>query len=206
MGTGEIEEMKALDEKISVCDLCRLAYGRNRAVPGSGRIQNVEVVFVGEAPGRNEDAVGKPFVGAGGKLLDELLKHVGLSREEVYVTNIVKCRPPNNRKPESDEVDICTSNYLKRQIEILNPLLICTLGATALEYFTGQKRIGFAHGKLTQTKSGNALLPTYHPASVFRNRSLKDNLKVDLEKIPKILRAFREESKQTSLTMFQDSE
>lgn len=197
-----VKGMKDLDEKILVCQLCRLAKSRTNAVPGSGRIQNVEIVFVGEAPGRNEDILGKPFVGAGGKLLDEMIGHVGLSREEVYITNIIKCRPPNNRKPETDEIDACTSNYLEKQIELLDPLLICTLGATALEYFTGQKTIGLVHGKLTRTKNGYPLLPTYHPASIFRNRSLKDLLRADLEKIPEMLKTLRDENSQTNLTMF----
>ena len=90
-------EMRKLDEKIAVCNLCRLAFGRTNAVPGTGRMEKVEVVFVGEAPGRNEDLEGKPFVGAGGKLLDELLRKAGLARDQVYITNIVKCRPPDNR-------------------------------------------------------------------------------------------------------------
>ena len=95
---------------------------------------------MGEGPGRNEDREGKPFVGAGGKLLDELLRNAGLDRDRVYITNIVKCRPPNNRKPEDDEVEICTSTYLERQLDLLKPLLVCTLGATALEYLQARAR------------------------------------------------------------------
>lgn len=197
-----VYEMRVLDEMISNCKLCELAESRTNTVPGSGRMKNVELVFVGEAPGRNEDQAGKPFVGAGGRLLDELINHAGLNRDEVYVTNIVKCRPPNNRKPELDEIQVCTANYLERQIKILDPLLICSLGATALEYFTGQKSIGAAHGKLTRSKNEYSLFPTYHPASIFRNRSLKEFLKTDIEKIPAILRRLRDDTKQTSLTMF----
>lgn len=202
MNRDVVHEMRALDERISTCSLCGLAKNRMNAVPGSGRMRNVEIVFVGEGPGRNEDLAGKPFVGAGGRLLDELMNQAGLNRDEVYITNVVKCRPPNNRKPEPDEIQICTTNYLEKQIEILNPLLICTLGATALEYFTGQKSIGAAHGRLLQAKNGYSLLPTYHPASIFRNRSLKEILKADLEKISGIVRGLRDETKQTSLTMF----
>ena len=128
--------------------------------------------------------------------MDELLKKARLEREDVYITNIVKCRPPNNRKPERDEVEICTSNYLEKQVELLKPELICTLGATALEYFTGEKKMGENHGKrLRARKSGVALLATYHPASVFRNRSLRALLQKDIEKIPKML-AKEEEAKQ----------
>ncbi|MDG7001709.1 MAG: uracil-DNA glycosylase, partial [Nitrososphaerota archaeon] len=156
--------MKEMDRVILGCRLCRLHAWRTSAVPGHGRIEDVEAVIIGEAPGRNEDLEGKPFVGSGGKLLDELLKKAGLDRKEVYITNVVKCRPPENRKPEKDEVEICTKNYLDKQLEVLKPLLIVTLGATALEYFTGKKKMGEFHGKLTNTKYGIPLLPTYHPA------------------------------------------
>jgi len=183
-----MQSMESLNQKIIHCTLCRLAQSRAHAVPGSGNIENPLVIFVGEGPGRNEDLHGKPFVGAGGKLLDELLLNAGLERGRVYITNIVKCRPPKNRKPKPDEVEICTSNYLEYQIEILKPTLICTLGATALEYFTGEKKMGPNHGKiLNARKSGIPVLATYHPASVFRNRSLRDLLQSDLKMIPKII-------------------
>src|SRR5690349_21676297 len=103
-------EMERLDSQIRGCQLCRLSKTRTNAVPGEGNIRNPEVVFVGEGPGKKEDLQGKPFVGAGGRLLDELLKNAKLDREQVYITNIVKCRPPGNRKPEKDEVETCTSN------------------------------------------------------------------------------------------------
>jgi uracil-DNA glycosylase len=181
--------MRRLDGMIIQCKLCRLCESRTHAVPGDGNIEAPEVVFVGEGPGRNEDLQGKPFVGRGGKLLDELLKGAGLEREKVYITNIVKCRPPKNRKPKPDEAQICTSNYLEKQIEILKPRLICTLGATALQYFTGEKEMGPNHGKSFKSKaSGAPVLATYHPASVFRNRALKNLLQEDLKKIPKILK------------------
>lgn len=198
------EEMMALNDKILKCQLCRLAKSRTNAVPGTGPAK-VEVVFVGEGPGRNEDLEGKPFVGAGGKLLDELLHNAGLERSLVYVTNVVKCRPPGNRKPLDDEVEICTNAYLEKQLTILKPLLICTLGATALEYFTGMNRMGEAHGKLTRGKNGIALLPTYHPASIFRNQSYKALLQADLMKIPKVLSQLRREEqkqRQTTLTSY----
>jgi len=156
-------------------------------VPGSGNTTNPKLVFVGEGPGRNEDLVGKPFVGRGGKLLDELLESASLKREEVYITNIVKCRPPKNRKPKPDEVEICTSHYLEKQLDLLQPKLVCTLGATALQYFTGETEMGSAHGKLFRTRSGMPLLATYHPAAVFRNRKLKKSLQEDLQKIPGFL-------------------
>lgn len=180
--------IKSFDSKIKSCELCPLCKSRTNAVPGSGNIDSPLVVFVGEAPGRNEDLQGIPFVGRGGKLLDELLKNADLKRQDVYITNIVKCRPPKNRKPKPDEVRTCTSNYLEKQIKLLAPKLICTLGATALEYFTGEKKMSENHGKLLKAeKTGIPLLATYHPASVFRNRSLKDLLQSDLKKVPEIL-------------------
>ena len=100
-----IESMKKLDAQIKKCTRCRLSESRTNAVPGSGNIEDPEVVFIGEGPGRNEDLQGKPFVGSGGKLLNELLSNAGLEREKVYITNIVKCRPPENRKPKPDEVE-----------------------------------------------------------------------------------------------------
>jgi uracil-DNA glycosylase len=181
-------EMKKLDGNIIKCTLCRLSESRTHAVPGTGNVLNPLVMFVGEGPGKNEDLQGKPFVGAGGKLLDQLLENAGLVRDQVYITNIVKCRPPKNRKPKPDEIESCTTAYLEKQIEILKPRLICTLGATALEYFTGEKKMGPNHGKLLKAqRSGLPLLATYHPASVFRNRSLKTTLQEDLKSIPKII-------------------
>jgi len=179
--------MKQLDEKIISCTLCRLSENRKNAVPGSGNITDPLIVFIGEGPGRNEDLKGKPFVGSGGKLLDELLDNAGLKRDDVYITNVVKCRPPKNRKPKRDEIEVCTSNYLDRQIEALKPQLICTLGATALEFFTGKKEMGPNHGSLLKSSAGIPILATFHPAAVFRNRSLKSLLQGDLKKIPKIL-------------------
>lgn len=183
----EARLMKQMDEKISSCRLCRLCETRTKAVPGSGNIENPAIVFVGEGPGKNEDLQGKPFVGRGGKLLDELLQSAGLERNQVYITNIVKCRPPKNRKPKPDEIGICTSNYLENQLDILKPKIITTLGATALEYFTGEKKMWANHGRISYSrKSGIPILPTYHPASIFRNRSLKDILQDDLKKVSKI--------------------
>ncbi|MGI0090550.1 MAG: uracil-DNA glycosylase [Nitrososphaerales archaeon] len=199
-------EMKELDEKIIACQLCKLSKSRTCAVPGTGLVENVELVLVGEAPGRNEDLKGRPFVGSGGRLLDELLGKAGLQRGELYITNIVKCRPPNNRKPEREEIEICTQNYLEIQLAILKPKLICSLGATALEYFIGEKKMGQAHGRLTKAKNGIPLLPTYHPASVFRNQAFRELLSEDLARIPKILSALRAEEKQTSLSNFQSKD
>jgi uracil-DNA glycosylase len=189
-------KMEELDLKIRNCKLCKLSQSRTNAVPGAGKIEGVELMIVGEGPGRNEDLEGKPFVGAGGKLLDEILELASLKRDQVYVTNIVKCRPPENRRPEEDEIEICTTNYLEKQIELLKPKLICALGTTALQYFTGEKSMGKAHGKLVKAKQG-LVLPTYHPASIFRTPSYKQLLENDLRTIPGILKDMRQNSQST---------
>jgi uracil-DNA glycosylase len=195
------KRMQELDEKIKSCQLCTLSNSRKNAVPGSGNEKNPDVVFVGEAPGRKEDLQGQPFVGAAGKLLDELLKAAGVERDQVYITNVVKCRPPNNRKPERAEVETCTTNYLEEQLKLLSPKLVCTLGATALEYFTGEKKMGDNRGRVVHanTASGVAVLPTYHPASVFRNRSLKSVLGADIKKIPGVLTALQSDEKESNI-------
>jgi uracil-DNA glycosylase family 4 len=186
-----LESMKKLDEQIKECTLCRLSESRTNAVPGSGNIKDPAVVFVGEGPGRNEDLLGKPFVGSGGKLLNQLLSEAGLEREKVYITNIVKCRPPKNRKPKPDEIETCTSNYLLKQLDTLQPKLICTLGATAMEYFTGETKMGENHGKIFHSeKIEIPVLPTYHPASIFHKRLLREVLQQDLKKIPGLLKSF----------------
>ncbi|MHB1909396.1 MAG: uracil-DNA glycosylase [Nitrososphaerales archaeon] len=184
----KLETIPEVDSEIKKCTLCRLSQSRTNAVPGTGKTSLVEIMLVGEGPGRNEDLAGLPFVGAGGRLLDSVLKQAGLDRSELYITNIVKCRPPENRKPLEDEVKICTSNYLERQISLLKPKVICTLGATALEYFTGESKMGKMHGKVMKTKSGLVIFPTYHPAAVFRNSSLKELLQKDIEKLPLIVK------------------
>jgi uracil-DNA glycosylase len=162
-------------------------------VPGSGKIQNLDLMIVGEGPGRKEDEAGKPFVGAGGKVLDSMLKEAGLERSELYITNIIKCRPPENRKPFDDEVEICTSNYLEKQLDLLKPKLICTLGATALKYFTNETSMAKNHGKLLRSKKGFPVFSTYHPAAVFRSNSLRQILKEDIKKIPFILEELKKE-------------
>lgn len=194
--------MKLLDEMICACQLCKLSTGRTNAVPGTGPVEGVDLVMVGEAPGRNEDQEGRPFVGAGGKLLDELLASAGLDRSKIYITNAVKCRPPENRKPEDDEVKTCTTNYLEKQLSLLKPILICTLGATSLEYFTGKTKMGEARGKLITSRNGIPLLPTYHPAAVFRNPSYRALLEADLKLIPELLSSQKKKGNQTTLTSY----
>ena len=175
------------------CNLCPLARCRIKSVPGSGS-HSSSIVFIGEAPGANEDKQGVPFVGAAGKFLDEMLEGIGMKRSDIYITNIVKCRPPNNRDPFPDEADICTEHYLWRQLEAIKPKLIATLGRHAMyRFIPSDKKISDVHGKLFKLKSPKSgksfnILPLYHPAAALYNGSMRDVLKKDFKNVQKILR------------------
>jgi uracil-DNA glycosylase family 4 len=185
--------LEAIAAEVEVCTKCRLAAGRTRAVPGEGH-PDTEVVFVGEGPGQNEDQQGRPFVGAAGGLLTELLGSVGWKREEVFITNVVKCRPPGNRDPEPDEIAACAP-YLRRQLEVLDPALVVTLGRFSLQTFMPGARIGQVHGTVRpvdpETGARNAMaFAMYHPAAAFRQGSLKETMQLDMCSIPDaVLRA-----------------
>lgn len=166
--------------KIRVCTLCPLSKSRTLAVPGEGPT-DAELMFIGEGPGAEEDIQGRPFVGAAGKHLDALLARVGFRRQDVFITNVVKCRPPGNRAPAWEERDAC-SPYLKTQIRILNPLLICLLGNTALETLTGISSISRVHGTLVK-KGDRRFFPMYHPAAALHNPALKSAMEADMFKL-----------------------
>jgi uracil-DNA glycosylase family 4 len=171
-------------EKIAVdvrgCPLCKLARTRKNAVPGEGQI-SAKIMFIGEAPGRSEDEKGKPFVGAAGRILDSLLKKAGIERSQVFITNIVKCRPPNNRVPEEDELVACRP-YLDRQIALIKPKVICILGRTAYSSILGGSSITADRGKIVE-RSGQKYFSTFHPAAVIYNKSLRSTLEADLKKL-----------------------
>ncbi|MEK7140133.1 MAG: uracil-DNA glycosylase [Patescibacteria group bacterium] len=179
-------------EEIRACNRCPLGSGRLNTVPGSGSA-SAEVLFIGEGPGAQEDKQGIPFVGAAGKFLDEMLSDIGKTRADVFVTNVVKCRPPENRDPEPEEANICTETFLFRQIEAINPLLIATLGRHAMwRFISADKTITGAHGTLfhlvsSRTGKKFAVLPLYHPAAALYNGSLRAVLKEDFKKIPVFL-------------------
>jgi DNA polymerase len=187
------ERKRALDQiaaEVSVCRLCPLHVGRTNAVPGEGH-PDTEVVFVGEGPGFNEDQQGRPFVGAAGGLLNELLKAIGWKREEVFITNVVKCRPPQNRDPEPSEIAACAP-YLRRQLEILDPAVVVTLGRHSLQTFMPGARIGGVHGTVhpvdSQTGAANAqTYAMYHPAAALRASSLKQTMLEDMSGLPQVL-------------------
>lgn len=156
-----------LEEKVLSCRLCPLSSSRTRAVPGEGD-KGAELMFIGEAPGRDEDAAGRPFVGRAGQLLTKIIEAMKWRREEVYITNVVKCRPPDNRTPLPAEVEKC-SPYLVRQIELIRPSVIVTLGKVATDFFIpGRMSMGERRGKFVDHQ-GIRIMPTFHPSYVVRN-------------------------------------
>jgi len=173
----ELETIKQNVIKCTKCDLCKT---RTNAVPGKGNFQS-DVIFVGEAPGRNEDKNGEPFIGVAGKKLSIALNEAGISRDEVYITNIVKCRPPNNRVPNTNERDTC-KEYLKQEISIIKPKLICILGNTAFNSILGGSEITKFRGKVVR-KNNLLYFLTIHPAATIYNQKLMGVLKKDIVKL-----------------------
>ncbi len=171
-------------EKIAIevvgCSLCKLSRSRKNAVPGDGQT-SAKIIFIGEAPGKNEDEKGRPFIGVAGRILDEALQKAGIERSQVFITNIVKCRPPGNRIPEDDECAACRP-YLDRQISLIAPRIICILGATAYSSILGGKSITQNRGKIIKRK-GQKYLITIHPAAAIYNKNLRHALEDDLSSL-----------------------
>ena len=177
--------LESIAQSVHGCTACGLCTGRTNAVPGTGN-PNAQVVFIGEGPGKKEDEQGIPFCGASGKLLDSLLATIDLRREDVFITNIVKCRPPGNRDPLPSEKETCTSLYLDDQLRLINPKLIITLGRHALTYFIPNQKISEVHGQ-PQRHEGRVYLPLYHPAVALYNGSMRTTLEEDFLIIPRLL-------------------
>ena len=171
---GDLDHLETLDAAataIAGCTLCPLSAGRNKTVPGEGD-PHARLMLVGEGPGAKEDATGRPFVGAAGELLNGILKAINISRESVFIANIVKCRPPQNRKPLPDEVAACLP-YLQRQVALIRPKVILALGGTAAENLLGvRKSLGQLRGQV-HSYGGIPLVVTYHPAALLRNPNWK---------------------------------
>ncbi|MEE9276786.1 MAG: uracil-DNA glycosylase, partial [Dehalococcoidia bacterium] len=180
------EQLQDLNARVAACTACRLAQGRTQTVPGDGD-PNAELMFIGEAPGFNEDRQGHPFVGQAGRLLDQLLGEIGLTRADVFVTNEVKCRPPNNRDPEADEMTACEP-FLTEQIQGIRPKLIVTLGRFAMQRFLPGAAISRVHGKPVNA-AGRLIYPVYHPAAALRQGALMQVLREDFRRIPDLLAA-----------------
>lgn len=168
---------------------CKLRETAIQAVPGDGN-PDADILFIGEAPGKNEDEQGKPFVGAAGKFLSEMLASIGMQREDIYITNVVKYRPPNNRDPEPDEIADCMP-WLHKQIALIEPKIIITLGRHALEHFVPGKKISEVHGHAFRRHfddiGDQVFFALYHPAAALYNGSMRSTLLSDFQKIPKII-------------------
>jgi uracil-DNA glycosylase len=174
------DSLEKIAANVRGCPLCKLSRSRKNAVPGEGQL-SAKIMFIGEAPGRSEDEKGRPFVGAAGRILDELLKKAGIERSEVFITNIVKCRPPNNRVPKEDELTACRP-YLDRQIALIKPKVICILGRTAYSSLLGGSSITANRGKIVE-RAGQKYFLTFHPAAVIYNKDLLSALEADLKKL-----------------------
>lgn len=187
----EGEELATLHAQIRACRLCGLHATRTQAVPGSGPAPPCDVMIVGEAPGFNEDQQGEPFVGPAGRLLDTLLGQIGLSRKQVFITNVLKCRPPQNRDPMPTEAEACLP-YLRRQFTLLQPKAVLVLGSHALErMLPGVGPISRVHGQIFE-RMGVAFMPAYHPAAALRNTALLDDLQKDFDRVRAHLDRLRE--------------
>lgn len=176
--------LEELYEEIAACQRCEIAKYRNRAVPGEGA-EDADIMFIGEAPGWHEDQQGRPFVGPAGQYLDELLASIDLERRQVYIANVIKCRPPANRDPLPAEVHNC-HGWLERQIEIIRPRVIVTLGRYSMAMFFPGKSIGKIHGT-AQKRDDVVYYAMYHPAAALHQQSLRQAIEEDMRKIPLLL-------------------
>ena len=183
-----MENYKSLEmirQKVIICKNCDLCKTRKNSVPGTGK-QNADIVFVGEAPGKSEDLRGKPFVGTAGKKLDNALKNSGLVRTEIYITNLVKCRPPKNRAPNNEEKIMC-SDYLENELSIIKPKIICLMGNTAYNSILQGKEISKNHGRIVYKKN-RVYFITFHPAALIYNKKLEKIFNDDIKKLVITLR------------------
>lgn len=179
---NRLEMLQQIAEQVNICTRCDLQYGRRLAVPGEGPAE-ARILLIGEGPGFHENVQGRPFVGQAGKLLDELLTGAGLNREQVFITNVVKCRPPGNRDPLPEELEAC-AGYLDRQIAAINPLVIVTLGRFSMAKFFENARISEVHGKPKWIDS-RFIIPMFHPAAALHQPKYRPMLEEDFSHLPK---------------------
>ena len=184
-----VDELQVYSDEVAGCVRCRLSRGRTQVVFGAGN-PHAELMFVGEAPGFHEDKQGLPFVGQAGKLLEKLLAEIGLQRSDVYIANVLKCRPPGNRNPQPDEIEACES-HLFRQIELIEPVVVATLGNFATKLLSGRPLgITRVHGQEQETTIGGRsvlLYPLYHPAAALYTPSMLSILAADFARLPQLL-------------------
>ncbi|MGN6708989.1 MAG: uracil-DNA glycosylase [Candidatus Nitrosocosmicus sp.] len=181
----KVKLYQIIQKEVVYCKLCKLCNGRNNAVPGRGNLDS-KIMFIGEAPGKNEDNEGLPFVGFAGKILEKALEKAGIQKNDVYITNIVKCRPPNNRVPENDEVYTCVQQYLKKEIQLISPDIVCILGATALYALLNLKGLQKYHGK-TINLDGISYFITFHPAATIYKKELRDTFFNEITSVVKMI-------------------
>jgi DNA polymerase len=175
------ETLSQIATEVAVCQKCKLHTTRKKTVPGEGPV-TAQIMFIGEGPGYHENEQGRPFVGQAGKLLDELLASIGLKRAEVFIGNVVKCRPPQNRDPELDELSAC-NNYLERQIALINPKLIVTLGRFSMAKFFPNAKISAIHGQAKKV-NGRWVVAMFHPAAALHQPKFRQPLEEDFRKLP----------------------
>jgi DNA polymerase len=178
------DELKQVAQEVAGCVKCSLHHSRKLAVPGEGPA-NAEIMFIGEGPGFHENEQGRPFVGAAGKYLDELLAKINLKRSQVFIANVVKCRPPGNRDPMPDELEACRA-YLERQIQAINPKVIVTLGRFSMANFMPNAKISSVHGQAVKVK-GRLVIAMYHPAAALHQGSLKPIIEQDFARLPELI-------------------
>ncbi|MFC1463435.1 MAG: uracil-DNA glycosylase family protein [Candidatus Brachytrichaceae bacterium NZ_4S206] len=190
-----MDDLSKVASEVRACALCGLSAGRKNAVPGEGP-SRAEVMLIGEGPGFHEDQQGRPFVGPSGQFLTELLASAGYKREDVFITNVVKCRPPGNRDPLPEEIQAC-SHYLDRQIALINPKVIVTLGRFSMaKWFPGQK-ISAIHGKAKRI-DGRVVVAMFHPAAALHQQSLRSLIEEDFRRLPEIVKSAQAEEERAT--------
>lgn len=192
------ETLAQIASEVSVCTCCALHKTRKKSVPGVGPA-NAEIMFIGEGPGYHENEQGLPFVGQAGQFLNDLLALAGMKREEVWIGNVIKCRPPGNRDPLPDELSACDV-YLERQIETIDPKIIITLGRFSMNKFMPGAKISAAHGQMRRI-GARFVIPMFHPAAALHNPSYLPLIKADFAKLPQLLEVARKELAHSSQTV-----
>ena len=182
------ETLAQIAKEVAVCTNCALHHSRKQSVPGDGPA-HAEIMFIGEGPGFHENEQGRPFVGAAGKFLDQLLEQAGVTRADVFIGNVVKCRPPDNRDPLPDELSACNV-YLERQIEAINPSIIVTLGRFSMGKFMQGAKISQIHGQMRKI-DGRYVIAMFHPAAALHQAALKPAILADFAKLPELLKEAR---------------
>lgn len=196
-----METLEDLDQRVRNCTDCPLHGSRTNAVPGEGPA-DAEILFIGEGPGFHEDRQGRPFVGPAGDFLEELLQSIGMARDQVYIANMVKCRPPNNRDPMPGEISEC-AKYLDRQIELIDPLLIITLGRFSMTKFLPGQSISRVRGRL-RSVGGRHIFPIMHPAAGLRRQEMRTAIEEDFAKVPGLLDVLRMQAAPASMPAVRD--